>query len=75
MSDDNLLDEAVQRICKGEELHQAMKKFDTEIKAHGVSSMEVAIRWLAYHTALGDEDAIILGASKEAQLVKLISLI
>lgn len=75
MSDDNPLGKAVQRIFKGEELHQAMKKFDTETKAHGVSSMEVAIRWAAHHSALGDEDAIILGASKEAQLVESVSLI
>lgn len=75
MSDDNPLGEAVRRTFGGEELHRAMRRFDAGARAHGVSSLEVAVRWAAHHSALGDGDAIILGASREAQLVECVSLV
>lgn len=74
-SEDNPLSKAIQRVFGSEELHQALRKFDAEVKAQGLSSLEVSIRWAAHHSALGDEDAIILGASKEAQLQETVSLI
>lgn len=75
MSDDNPLGKAMQRVFAGEELLQAVKTFDAKVKAKGLSSLEVAIRWAVHHSALGDEDAIILGASKATQLQESISLI
>ncbi|ROV88403.1 hypothetical protein VPNG_10297 [Cytospora leucostoma] len=75
LADDNPLGKAVQKVFGAEELHQAMKTFDTAVKKHSLSSLEVAIRWAAHHSALGSEDAIILGASKESQLIESVSLI
>lgn len=75
MSDDNPLGKAMQKVFGGEDLHQAIKKFSAETQARGLSSLEVAIRWAAHHSALSDGDAIILGASKDTQLQESISLI
>ncbi|KUI53260.1 Aflatoxin B1 aldehyde reductase member 2 [Cytospora mali] len=43
-------------------------RFDAAVKAEGLTPTEVALRWVGYHSALGDGDAIILGASKTAQI-------
>ncbi|KAK3370561.1 putative oxidoreductase [Podospora didyma] len=75
LSDDNPLGKAMQRVFSDEELRRAVKEFDTEVKKHGLSSLEVAVRWVAHHSALRDADAIILGASKETQLQETVSLI
>lgn len=37
-------------------------------KSNNVTLAEVSLRWLAYHSKLGKEDAIILGATKVSQL-------
>jgi aflatoxin B1 aldehyde reductase len=34
-----------------------------------VSATEAALRWIVYHSTLRDEDAVILGASREEQVV------
>lgn len=52
-----------------------MKKFDTEVKSHNLTSIEVAIRWIAHHSALGDEDGIIIGASKAEQVRETVIMI
>lgn len=75
MSDDNPLGKAMQQVYADEVLRQAVKKFDAEVRAQGLLALEVALRWGLYHSALGDEDAIILGASKETQIVESVSLI
>ncbi|EIW78932.1 Aldo keto reductase [Coniophora puteana RWD-64-598 SS2] len=38
------------------------------LKRHNLSGAEVALRWLQHHSALGQEDGIILGASSLEQL-------
>lgn len=75
MSEENPLGKAMQRVFDDELLHQAVKKFDTEVKAHGLSSLEVAVRWAVHHSALNDNDGVILGSSKGAQLQESVSLI
>ena len=40
-----------------------------------MTSIEVAIRWIAHHSALRDEDGIILGASKEKQVRETVAMI
>lgn len=75
MSEENPLGKAMQRVFAGDELHKAMKKFDNEVTALGLSSIEVAIRWAAHHSALRDEDSIILGASKSRQIEETVALI
>lgn len=52
-----------------------MRKFDEEIKLHNLTSIEVAIRWIAHHSALKDEDGIILGASKTEQIRETVIMI
>ena len=52
-----------------------MKRFDGEVKAHNLTSTEVAIRWIAHHSALRDEDGIILGASKAEQIRETVNMI
>lgn len=50
------------------EVASAMKAFVTGCKAQDVLPVEVASRWLAYHSALKENDGIVLGASKLAQV-------
>ncbi len=52
-----------------------MRKLDREVRAHGVSPIEVAARWLSHHSALNDEDGVVIGASKKAQIVEVVSFI
>jgi hypothetical protein len=37
--------------------------------------IEVAMRWIAYHSALKDDDGIIIGASKTEQVIATTNLI
>ncbi|KAH8805392.1 putative oxidoreductase [Xylogone sp. PMI_703] len=73
--DKNPLGKAVQRAFGADDLRDVMKKFDTAVRAHGLTPTEVAFRWVAHHSALRDEDGIILGASKTTQIVETVSLI
>lgn len=75
MSDGNPRGKLIQKVFGDAELHQAVARFDASIKTQGLSSLEVAIRWIVHHSALGDQDSVILGASKEAQLRESVSLI
>ncbi|KAJ0120485.1 hypothetical protein J7T55_015214 [Diaporthe amygdali] len=50
------------------ELSAAMKEFVSGCKAHALPPFEVASRWIAHHSALGDDDGIVIGASKVAQV-------
>lgn len=45
-----------------------MRKFDMQVRSYGLMPMEVAVRWIAHHSALGTQDGIVLGASKVAQI-------
>lgn len=60
------------RFAKGgyatPEVAAAMKAFVAGCAAHSLPPVEVASRWLAHHSALTDEDGIVLGASKLAQV-------
>lgn len=75
MSEENPLGKAMQRVFAGDEPNRAMKKLVTEVRALGLSSTEVAIRWAVHHSALRDEDSIILGASKSRQIEETVALI
>lgn len=50
------------------EVASAMKTFVDGCRAHSLPPVEVASRWIAHHSALGDDDGIVLGASKLAQV-------
>jgi aflatoxin B1 aldehyde reductase len=49
-------------------VHAALKKFYQVCEQHGLTSTEASLRWIMYHSKLGDEDAIILGATRIDQL-------
>ncbi|KAI0380505.1 putative aldo/keto reductase [Hypomontagnella monticulosa] len=48
--------------------HEAIRLLDEALKPHGISKPEVALRWLAFHSKLQPQDAIIFGSSKLAQV-------
>lgn len=50
------------------EVAAAMKTFVAGCRAHELPPVEVACRWTAHHSALRDEDSIVLGASKLTQV-------
>lgn len=52
------------------EFHNAIHELNRIIEPLGISSTGAALRWLAYHSELGEEDGIILGASKVEQVVQ-----
>ncbi|KAI1809187.1 putative oxidoreductase [Poronia punctata] len=64
-----------QSMYGGEDLHTGMKKFLGGLQSHGLSPIEVAARWEAYHSVLGDGDGIIIGASSCAQIVDTVGVI
>ncbi|POS72959.1 hypothetical protein DHEL01_v208649 [Diaporthe helianthi] len=47
-----------------QELHDAINALDKILQPANISKIEAAMRWIAYHSSLGPEDGIILGASK-----------
>lgn len=73
--DENPLGKAVQKAFGATELLDAMKAFDTKVNACGLSSLEVAVRWIAHHSALSNEDGIIFGASKTTQISETVELV
>ena len=74
-SDDNPLGKFAKNLFGAEDLHSAMKIFDAEAKSHNLTSIEVAIRWIVHHSALNEEDAIIIGASKAEQVREAVTMI
>lgn len=73
--DDNPLGKFVQTLFGADDLHSAMRKFDAEAKSRDLTSLEIAIRWIAYHSVLKDEDGIIIGASKVEQIRETVGMI
>ena len=51
------------------ELHDAIRKLNDALEPLGISKIEASLRWICYHSKLGSNDGIILGASKTEQLV------
>ena len=61
----------MQKLYGEEERNSAMRKFDTEVRSYNLTSLEVSIRQVAYHSALGSEDGVILGVNKTKQILGL----
>lgn len=70
----NPLGKAVQKLYGEEELNSAMRKFDTQVRSYNLTSLEVSVRQVAYHSALGSEDGIILGVSKTKQIWETVTM-
>lgn len=47
---------------------EALRKINTKCKENGTTLLEASLRWLKHHSALGQGDGIILGASTNEQL-------
>ena len=73
--DDNPLGKFVQKLFGAEDLHSAMKKFTAGVESHGMTPNEAAVRWIMHHSALRDEDGIVIGASKIDQVRETVSMI
>ena len=73
--DANPLGKASQRLFSAEDLHAAMRKFDEGAYRLGLKPVEVAIRWIMHHSALSDEDGVILGASRTEQVQETVAMI
>lgn len=52
------------KIYDRPEIHSAMKELMQICAANGMTSTEASMRWIKHHSALGEGDGIILGASK-----------
>ncbi len=65
----------MQSVFGDEDLHVAMREFDSRVRAHGLTSLEVAVRWIAHHSALGDGDGIVLGASRVEQVRETVGMV
>ena len=49
-------------------VHAAIKELQEFLHPRGISLAEASLRWIYYHSALGDSDGLILGASRAAQV-------
>ena len=49
-------------------MHAGIERLQSICKDNKVGMDEAAMRWLVYHSVLGGQDAVILGASKVAQI-------
>ena len=49
-------------------LDTALKRSEEVTEAFGVTTIDAALRWAYYHSALAENDGIILGASSIAQI-------
>ncbi|KAL8783870.1 MAG: hypothetical protein Q9195_009262 [Heterodermia aff. obscurata] len=74
-ADDNPLGKLVQNLFGAEDLHSALKTFQDEARSHNMTPLEVSVRWIAHHSALRNEDGIILGASKVEQIQENVKMI
>ncbi|KAM7203315.1 NADP-dependent oxidoreductase domain protein [Rhypophila sp. PSN 637] len=73
--EDNPLGKLAQGAFADETLHAAVKKLDTKVKEKRLTMTEVAVRLAVHQLGLGDNDAVIIGASKPAQLEETVRMI
>ncbi|TEY45518.1 hypothetical protein BOTCAL_0330g00090 [Botryotinia calthae] len=67
-SDDHPLGKAFQNLYGAPKLQEAMKDLENNLAPLSISGREASLRWIYYHSKLGDGDGIILGASKISQI-------
>ena len=73
--DDNPLGKAMSGLFGAKDLNQAMQEFLEATDSHGLTTIEVAIRWIFHHSALGDQDGVVLGASRMSQIKETLEFI
>lgn len=64
------LGQRLRNIYDKPDFHNAINELKQIIEPLGISPTGAALRWLAYHSELNEEDGIILGASKIEQLAQ-----
>ncbi|MCJ1448191.1 MAG: hypothetical protein MMC23_008705 [Stictis urceolatum] len=57
------------KLYDNEPLHNAQRKLSKSIEGLRITAAEAALRWAMYHSALAGGDGIVLGASKESQII------
>lgn len=62
--------EGLRGVFDRPETHEAIAGLARVLKPLGISSIEAALRWLFYHSLLGEGDGVILGASRTEQVVQ-----
>ncbi|KAI2467834.1 putative oxidoreductase [Annulohypoxylon bovei var. microspora] len=70
----NPLGGAMRRVFGAPDLLSAVRAFDGETRRRGSEPLEVAVRWIVHHSLLGEEDGVLLGASKTSQVVNTVEL-
>ena len=73
--DDNPLGKFAQNLFGSETLHTAMKRFGEECAAQNFTTAEVALRWVFHHSALGDGDGVIIGASRKQHVTESVTML
>jgi len=68
LSDSHPLGKALQGLFKTDENDAAVKKLGQVAQEAGMPLHEAALRWIFYHSALGERDGVILGASRISQV-------
>ena len=51
-------------------IHAAMTELLRALEPYGISGSEACLRWIFYHSSLGDHDGVVLGASKVSQVTQ-----
>ena len=54
-------------------MHEAVTKLQEFIKPLGLSLTEVSMRWLLFHSKLGEGDGVIIGGSRVEQIERNLS--
>lgn len=49
-------------------MHTSIQDLENVVKPLGISGIEAALRWICYHSALGEADSVILGSSRVGQI-------
>ena len=50
------------------EMHAGIRRLEHKGKEHNLTMTEIGLRWVFYHSALQEDDGVILGASKPKYL-------
>jgi aflatoxin B1 aldehyde reductase len=75
LADDNPLGKTFQRMYGAEEVMQAVRTFDKDTRALGLTPLEVSVRWIFHHSKLTDDDCVLLGASRAAQIIENVAFV
>jgi aflatoxin B1 aldehyde reductase len=58
-----------------ERVRGAVERFKKALDGFGIGATEAALRWVVFHSALGEGDAVIIGASREEQVVSSMEIV